>query len=281
MKKSPALSGVTTPRVVMVLATITVLTVLLAPTVALADDPTTCPTDGNHWYGRATAPVGAGTAYGSYIIEYMPTGGYYTGSEVLTDEAAWVENQTWIANNSDGDTSSNGSWELGWFQGNWPYGLSGQYFYAPHAYYTTFAAYAGHIYLISDDDVPFTNNDEVRYLVGDTETNCPYRQIFDLTTQTEFYRSTSCFSDAIIIPTPRDIMSQGEILNNSGYGSGDEGSYMGGDSGYGLETNAFYQAASDGDWYAWSAGYAECDNSPYWISYEDSNSWLNGGGTGP
>jgi hypothetical protein len=73
------------------LATVAVIcsTTLVAQSSAFAD--TTCNNDAHHWYGRATAPVGAGTSDGASMFEVMPTS-YYAGADVTSDESIWTAN---------------------------------------------------------------------------------------------------------------------------------------------------------------------------------------------
>jgi hypothetical protein len=94
------------------LAVVTLIGVVIVstmPSVAAADG--TCGTGGLNWYGRATAPTGAGSADGAYITELMPAS-YHAGSDATSDEAAWVINYTWADDNYNQDYTWNGGSDL-------------------------------------------------------------------------------------------------------------------------------------------------------------------------
>jgi hypothetical protein len=258
----------TASRLAIAAATASLL--VLAATQGAAGAVTQCPTDGYHWYGAATAPVVAGTSNGSYITEVMPFG-YHVGSQGGVDEATWVTNSGCLTANENGNYTCNGAWELGWFQGDWFYATSYTYYYNPHAYDTTFDGHLG--YLLSQSDLP-EGGYNTRYLLGGVDTTCPYRQIYNLTAQTEFYHSTSCFGSSIVVPTPRDNYSQGEVASTQLLN--DEGGWMGGNNGNGLVSYGYYEQYSSGNYYPW-ASFSTCDNTPYWITTQSANSWENGG----
>jgi hypothetical protein len=156
--------------------------------------------------------------------------------------------------------------------GEWPYSSSYSYYYSPHGYATTFNGTYGSI--LNTSDLP--DHDDLQFLVSWVDTTCPDNSIVDLTTNTTYYLSTSCYSSqSIEVPTPRDNMSQGEIASTV---SGDpEGSWMGGNSGSGVISYGYDQSISDHDFYAWGS-YTTCNNSPYWIdTTADANAWKNGG----
>ena len=181
------------------------LTLLLVyGTQSAAYAVSSCPNSGSqNWWGRAQAATGAGTSDGSYITESMPQAGtYHIGSQGGTNEASWVVNWTWLANNAGGDYSSNGGFEIGWFMGVWPYASSYTYYYNPHPYNTTFDGHVGD--LMSTSDLP-ENGDTVRYLSGYDDTRCPSLDIYNLTTSNDITNHDVCYSgNSIIVPTPRD-----------------------------------------------------------------------------
>ena len=247
---------------------------LIIPTVIVLSSPgvasaTACQTGGSNWYGRAIAPVGAGTAEGSAMLESMPAT-YYAGVNATSDEATWMINSTWAYQNEIGNYTSNGAWELGWFQGIWPYSPSHPFYYAPHAYATTFNGYSGAI--LNASDLPM-NGDYVQYLVSYVGSSCPGNSVWDENTSTYYYQSNSCSGSSIIIPTPRFAQSQGEVADGTG---NPQGTDMGGNGGNGLQSSASYQALSNNGWYNWGS-FSTCNNSPYWITSNSSNSWTNGG----
>jgi hypothetical protein len=251
---------------------LTFVLIVAAPGVASA---TTCPGTGagvTHWWGLAQASLGAGTAEGSYITEPMPTT-YFSASNASNDEATWVINTTWVGANQAGNDASNGSFEVGWFQGTWPYSPSYPFYHEPHAYETTFGATVGLI--LNTSDLPFNGNN-LRFLIEYVDTSCPTTTVYDLTTSVYYYQTNTCFgNNSIVIPTPRFVQSQGEVSTVSSGGNG--GTWMGGNSGNGLLTKAYYQSFSDNNFYAWGSVNATCNNLPYWITVAGSNSLKNGG----
>lgn len=246
---------------------------VVAGTQTAAHATSSCPNGNQNWYARATAPTNAGTSDGSNIIESMPDAGTYNvGAQGGTDEAAWVVNYTWLAENAAGDDASNGGFEIGWFMGIWPYATSYTYYYNPHPYYTTFNGTNGT--LMSSNDLP-ENGDSVRYLSGYDDTTCPNLDVFNVTTGDDIVNSGFCTdNNGIIVPTPRDNLSQGEVASNDP--GNQESAWMGGNDGNGLDSTGHYQDDSNHNYYNWGS-FATCSNTPFWINTVSSNEWENGG----
>ena len=244
-----------------------VLALSAVPAYAVA----TCPTTGINWYGRASAPTNSGTSNGDYIQEAMPAS-YYAASGAATDEAVWSINMVWANKNmKEHDYQYNGAFELGWFMGEWPYASSYTFYHNPHGYYTIWDGVAGVI--PNDSDIP--DHDVMRFRLGYTNTACPILLIYDVTTTVNYWAITSCpASYNPIIPTPREDISQGEVADATG---SPQGTWMGGNSGSGVRSTAWYQSYSNDDYYPWGS-YSMCDNSPYWIqAINSTNEWKNGG----
>lgn len=261
-------------RVRILVAMATTAMLFLSDSHGVASAASACQSNPYHWYASATAPTGAGTADGSNIAEMMPKT-YYTGANTTTDEAAWVVNGYWANQNASptNNYAHNGGFELGWFQGVWPYSASYVYYSSPHAYMTSFNGTYGAI--LNSTALP-KNGDLIYFQLGWVDTLCNDNRVWDAQTGVNYYQSSTCStSTSSEVPTPRFNYSQGEVA--SSVAGDNQGSWMGGNSGSGIVTLAQYQSASDHSYHNWGS-YSTCSDLPYWITGNTAgNTWINGG----
>lgn len=246
------------------IATIAITLILVSipsATLASADGPAVsgiskCPTNGKHWYGRAvnTTAHTSSTA-GTEIIVNMPSS-YFAPKGSTTDEAGWIFN---IRRLIQGLPAS--SYELGWFNGRWPYpGMGyGTQFTTPHGYSTTDDGKQGVILtgkLAKGHKLEFESADAGEGVTG---------TIKDLTAKHLLYGN----SLVLKISTPRGNLSQGEVTIKTG-------AWMGGNGGKGSVVTGYYQVPDTANFVKFHS-FGMCDNKPYFIKRKGTGQWQNGG----
>jgi hypothetical protein len=216
-----------------------------------------CPTDGYHYYGRATS--GTGTTTGTLVVSNMPAN-YYAPSGQTTDEAAWLYDP-----NTYGSHQQYSAIELGWFQGYWPYPGPGfgQNFGYPQGYVTYSNGSTG---VLLTGALPASQ--PLAYRIEGAD-NTQYGADIDIynnnTGQVYYYQGITSY----YVTYPRTNMSQGEVVQTAG-------AWMGGNNGGGTTSWGYYEPQGTTTFNAWGS-FSMCDNSPYWIISKSSNSWKNGG----
>ena len=198
-----------------------------------------CPTDGNHWYGKAIS--GSGSTDGTRLDTTTPSS-WSVAQNSTSDEAAWI----YSTNQSSSAT------ETGYYSGYWPY--SGGFTNSLVPYDTTGNGYYGWHWLTNP--IP-ANTSLTLEAYGNTSNS-----IGD-----QFWGSTGsqAFSNPQTLPSPRTNMGQGEVTSSTA-------SWMGGGSG---ETFTAYWGGSSA-FYPWGS-HNDCQNSPYWINSGGGNLYQNGG----
>lgn len=211
----------------------------------------TCTTDRSHWYGRAVnTTAGTGQTLGTEIVTTMPRS-YFAPKGTTTDEAGWIASARSLAS----------SFELGWFNGRWPYpGMGfGTQFTTPHGYSTTNDGAKGTILTGA-----LTKGDKLEFESADAKDGVTVT-IEDLTKKRLLYG----ISLVLTISAPRVNFSQGEVTIK-------KGAWMGGNGGKGSVVTGYYQVPGTASFVKFHS-FGMCDNKPYFIKRTGAGQWQNGG----